>query len=75
VISSTTITAGTNTATQTCPASNPIIIGGGYSNVDSAAAGNGQFTIDSYPSASDQWKVTTNDATSLNWKIYAICAK
>jgi hypothetical protein len=67
--------AGVTTATITCPATNPIILGGGYSNIDANAAGNAQFTIDSYPSASNQWKVTTNDVTSFAWAIWAICGK
>ena len=63
------------TATQTCPAANPIVIGGGYSGL--AATGgtqNSQYTIDSYPSAANAWTVSLS-VSDAGWTIFAVCSK
>jgi hypothetical protein len=67
----------TQNAVVACPATNPIVVGGGYSGI--GAGGNGQYTIESYPSAPGPspvgaWSVALN-AADTSWTAYAICSK
>ena len=64
--------ASGTTATLTCPATNPNVVGGGYSGI--GGGGNGQYTVESYPNASNMWTVTLQN-TDASWTIYAICSK
>ena len=64
-------TVSGSTATRTCPASSPIVVGGGYR--DTAGGSTSQYASASYPSAGNAWTVTLN-ASDPSWTIYAICS-
>jgi hypothetical protein len=68
----TTSTINGTTATKTCPASNPNVVGGGYNGIGGSS--NTQYASASYPSAANAWTVSLN-ASDTSWTIYAICSK
>jgi hypothetical protein len=73
----TTAVSGTGPFTQSCNATFPNIVSGGFNNVDTG--GNGQFQFASYPTATGpsplgSWTVQLT-ATDATWNIYALCSK
>src|SRR4051794_13629060 len=63
--------ASGKTATKTCPAATPIVVGGGYR--DLAGDTTSQYASASYPSAANAWTVTLN-ISDPSWTVFAICS-
>jgi hypothetical protein len=58
-----------DSATVTCPASNPNVVSGGFESV----TGGGQLVVTSAPSAANAWTVILEDTDAI-WTAWAICS-
>ena len=75
MLTTVTVAAGGATVvTATCPASNPNVVGGGFSGLGGALAD--ADPTGSFPVGGNSWRVTIGSGGGAgSWSVYAICSK